>query len=84
VPRYFFHIEDGVKLRDPTGIELADIGAAQQEAIAIAGKVIVQGGKSPWNGEEWTLTVTDDRNMTMFRLAFSGTLAPALKQAVCG
>lgn len=84
MPRFYFHIADGLKMRDLSGIELDGLGAAQREAIEIAGRIIAEGGKSPWSGEEWTLTVTDDRQVTLFKLAFSGSLAPGGNQPVAG
>jgi hypothetical protein len=82
VPKFFFHIEDGVQIRDEEGRDLPDIATAQRKAFEAAGQVIAGAGKSPWTGEEWTVTVADELDMTLFRLTFSGTLSPAIKQAL--
>ena len=40
MPRYFFHVRDGVDLPDTEGFELPDLEAAQAEAIGTCGEML--------------------------------------------
>jgi hypothetical protein len=59
--RYFFHVKDGQVTLDTEGVELRDIGAAKKEALQ-ASVELLEGmrGSNFWNGEPWTLWVTDE------------------------
>jgi len=79
VPRYHFHIHDGVSIPDPVGRELPDLAAAQRVAIRFAAEMI-EPISDIWSGHEWRLEVTDAHGLTLFLLDFVGTLAPAAQQ----
>jgi Domain of unknown function (DUF6894) len=75
MPRYYFHLEDGRRLLDDTGLDLADIAAVQNEAVR-ASADILKGGPRPtlWHGTPWQMWVTDKPNgegKTFFTLRFS-------------
>ncbi|MEA1831258.1 hypothetical protein U8607_04095 [Methylobacterium durans] len=70
MPRYFFHVRDGVSLPDHEGTELADWHEAQQHAIGYAGRVIADNAKRLRLGEDWMMEVTDETGLILFRLDF--------------
>ena len=78
MPRYFFHLHDGVSIPDKDGIELASWADAQSEAIRIAGGVIADSAKTIALGEDWSMTVTNEGGLTLFRLNFYVAHAPVL------
>ena len=51
--RYFFHLEDGVCVRDPKGVDFTDDAAALVEAAAIAEEL----SKHGLNAYEWRVVV---------------------------
>jgi len=60
--RYYFHIKDGERLtEDDEGIELADLVAAQAEAVLSAGDVSRQRSDLRWAGIKSSIVITDDR-----------------------
>ena len=71
MPRYFFHVHDGSSIKDKEGTELPDIFAAQEEAIHLSGELLREMGGKFWNGEEWSLDVTDEAGRILFTLRFS-------------
>jgi hypothetical protein len=77
MPRYFFHIEDGSTVRDEEGTELEDMAVAKCEAVKLAGQMICDSASSFWDKEEWKLTATDERGLTLFCLHVVGIEAPA-------
>jgi hypothetical protein len=77
LPRYFFHVHDGVDIRDLEGTEFPDITAARKEAIIAAGMAITEMGDKFWIGEFWRMTVTNADGLVLFELHFIGTAAAA-------
>jgi hypothetical protein len=59
MPRYFFHIADGIANIDDEGIELADADAARAMAVTHAGEAIRDLGAKFWTSPEWRIWVTD-------------------------
>jgi hypothetical protein len=78
MPRYFFHIDDGVLRQDDEGTILKDLASAKCDGVKLAGQAICDAGEAFWDRQEWTLTATDEDGMTLFRLDILGTEAPAL------
>jgi len=78
MPRYYFNIEDSTCLLDEEGQELADLAAAQQEAIRASCDLLKGGPKGDfWNGSVWRMWVTDEPNgqgRTFFTLRFSAEM----------
>ena len=71
MPRYFFHVFDGVSTPDLEGTELADIYIAQSEAIRMSGEIMRDLGAKFWDGSDWRLEVTDADGRTLFIVRFS-------------
>lgn len=67
MPRYHFHIEDGIKIEDREGTELLDLNAARLEAITVAADVL-KSTAHYWNGTEWRMDVVDETGRSVLRL----------------
>ena len=76
MPRYFFHVKDGVSVRDDVGTELPDIYTAQAEAIRTSSKILREVGARFWDGMDWSLEVADEAGTVLFVLRFSAEEAP--------
>jgi hypothetical protein len=77
MPRYFFHINDGVANRDEEGTVLKDLATAKCDGVKLAGQAICDAGEAFWDKQEWTLTATDEAGLTLFSLHLVGFEAPA-------
>ena len=77
MPRYFFHVLDGQDFPDHHGVELADLASARKEAIRVAGNLLLDVADGFWSTGQWTIRVTDDRDLTQFQLTFFATDAPS-------
>ena len=60
MPRHYFHLANGTTTLDPTGLDLADLGAVQEEAVR-AVRELLNLGKTDglWSGDPWKVWVTD-------------------------
>ena len=76
MPHYFFNIDDGQPQPDPEGVELDNLSVAKCEAVKLAGNMICDAAEQFWDRAEWTMTVTDERGLTLFVLNIVGTDAP--------
>lgn len=79
--RYFFHVHDGVDLRDEIGTELPDLGAARAEAVRYASDCLRSTKADFWTGQDWTMQVADKHGLLLFSLTFSAFNAPASGEA---
>jgi hypothetical protein len=77
MPRYFFHTEDGRRLADAEGSELADDRTARNEAVAVLGQMMMEDPAGFWADKVFRLTVTDEGGRTLFVLDVSATVSPA-------
>jgi hypothetical protein len=77
MPRYFFHIDDGIAVHDEEGTELQDVAVAKCEAVKLAGQMICESSGTFWDRQEWKLTATDEVGLTLFCLHLLGVEAPA-------
>ena len=75
MPRYFFHVRDSLGLMDEEGLELADLQAAQAEAIRTSGQII-HDMADVYDGEEWRMEVTDATGATVITLRFMAAQVP--------
>ena len=73
MPVFHFHTD---KDHDVDGIELPDLASAKCEAVKLAGRLICDEADLFWTKAEWSMTVTDDRGLTLFQLQIVGTDAP--------
>ena len=76
MPRFHFH-SDGQ--RDTDGTELDSVKDAKCAAVKMAGQIICEEAGEFWDKAEWTMTVTDDRGLTLFQLQIIGTEAPSIR-----
>jgi hypothetical protein len=50
---------------------------ARAQAASLAGQVLLEGSGRFWDGQPWSVQVTDERGLTLFELHLSATSAPA-------
>jgi len=79
MPRYFFHVNDGASFPDLQGTVLDNDNAARVEAVRLSGDLLRGGAEKFWRGEDWSMRVTDDKDLTLFELNFTATCAPAMR-----
>jgi hypothetical protein len=77
MPRYFFHVTNGVD-RDTEGVDLPTLAQAKCEAVKAAGEILCEESSAFWASKEWGMTVTNADGVTLFSLSFIGTEAPAI------
>ena len=77
MPRYHFHVSDGQDFPDLQGSVFADLASARVEAVRFSGELLKDAASHFWSGEEWSMRVTDDSDMTLFTLMFIATNAAA-------
>jgi hypothetical protein len=77
MPRFHFHIDDGIAVHDEEGVELENVAVAKCEAVKLAGQMICDSADSFWNRQEWKLTAANEDGLTLFCLHFVGVEAPA-------
>lgn len=82
MPRYYFRISDGPRFDDLQGTELPDLADAREEALRFASGHLTGAKPNFWTGEEWTMRVTDDADLTLFTLMFVATNSAATKRIV--
>ena len=80
MPRYFFHVHDGISILDEDGTELPDLDAARKEAVCMSGEMLRDHAERFWNGEEWNLDVADEGGIVLFTLMFMGMNSPAISR----
>jgi hypothetical protein len=70
MPRYFFHVHDGMVIIDHEGLELSDADEARTQALISAGDMIRDKGVKLWSGQTWTMQVKDAVGRTICGLSF--------------
>jgi hypothetical protein len=77
MPRFFFHIAQGERVRPANdGLDFPDEDAARREAVAACGELIVDLDPNLKAGTEWQMDVTDETGAVRFRLRFSVEVDP--------
>lgn len=71
MPRYFFHVRDGVYNADEIGSDLPDIYRAQTEAIKLCGALVSDLGAKFWERGEWKLEVCNHEAKLLFTLTLT-------------
>jgi hypothetical protein len=74
MPKFHFHLDHE---RDEQGLELADLAAAKCEALDFAARHICDAANAFWSRAEWTLTVANQDELTLFQLHIVGTQSAA-------
>lgn len=67
MPRYFFHVIDGVEMLDDTGTELSGPDEARAEAIVLSGEMLKDLGGKFWSNGKWQVRVEDRRRRESLR-----------------
>lgn len=70
MPRYYFHVQDGEDFRDLQGTLFDTMEEVKLEAVRFAGDLLSHNGAKFWNGEEWSMRVTDAMDRTLFIFTF--------------
>lgn len=73
MPRYFFHVRDGVDQPDLTGTELQDDDVARKQAKIVSARIIHDLGDKFWTGREWQMLVYAETEH-LLTLHFTGTV----------
>ena len=78
MPRYFFHIHDGVDQADQEGVELSGPDEARAQAVKATGEALRDLGRAFWDNdvEEWRMRVADWQGNPVCVLKVTGTLQP--------
>lgn len=71
MPRFFFHVHDGVELIDHGGTDLDDLDEARTQAIVFAGKMLKEKSSHLWTGSVWRMDVVDASGVRVGGLSFS-------------
>lgn len=77
MPRYLFDVNDGRAGGDDAGIDLADLTAARARAAKIAGEALVNGAAGFWDGQPWSVRVSNDAGLALFELHLTAISSPA-------
>ena len=77
MPRFFFHVHDGVSMPDLEGQVLPDVVSARNAAVQKAGALLLQNPEQFWNDDDWSVDVRDEFDNILFTLHFVATVAPA-------
>ena len=72
MPRYFFTFTGEGSPNDQDGVDLADAGAAQKEAVVALAEALRDAGERFWNHRECVMSVTDERGREVCRLSVQG------------
>jgi hypothetical protein len=77
VPRYFFHVHDGVDQPDNEGVEFPSAEEARAQAVTAMGEALRDLDGAFWDGDrEWRMTVNDSHGNTVCVLRVSGAYRP--------
>lgn len=77
MPTFYFHVRDGQYFPDESGTEFPGLREAQLAAIKLAADLL-EDESLFWQGEEWSLQVTDETGGTLFTLSFTASDRAAL------
>lgn len=76
--RFFFHIEDGESFHDDRGLELESLEEARKEAVAVMSQYLRDRPGDVWADQSVTVTVQDEKGLTLFCVITSGVNAAAV------
>lgn len=75
--KYFFQVEGSPP--DDQGTMLASVIDAKCEAARYAGRLLCKEADSFWVDASFTMTVMDEKGLTLFLLSITGIDAPAIQ-----
>lgn len=73
---YFFEIADLKPVIPCVGENLPSLQAARCFALKYAAQLLCDQEEEFWDGDEWTMTVTDANRLTLFTIMICATAAP--------
>ncbi len=65
MPHYFFHTQNGDRVRDELGEDLPDAEAAREEAVTVLGEILRYRGAGFWTTGSFSVIVTDAEGRTV-------------------
>lgn len=65
MPHYYFHTENGDRVRDELGEDLPDADAAREEAVTVLGEILRYRGATFWATGSFSVIVTDTDGRTV-------------------
>ncbi|WP_395944848.1 DUF6894 family protein [Brevundimonas sp.] len=65
MPHYFFHTQNGDRIRDEQGEDLPDVDAAREEAVTVLGEILRYRGSAFWTTGAFSVIVTDADGRTV-------------------
>jgi hypothetical protein len=74
MPAFHFQLDGDP---DAEAIELSDLAGAKCEALHFAARHICEAANAFWDRVEWTLSVSDEKRLTLFALRIVGTESAA-------
>jgi hypothetical protein len=82
MPRYFFHVDNGVIAPDEEGIDLPDHQSARMQSVQMLGEMLQDHAEEFWDDHSLKLIATDASGLIVFVLDLSGIEAPAFSKRV--
>ena len=79
--RYFFDVQDGRSIADTEGTDLSGLMAARLEAVALAGRRLLDNPAEFWKADQWSVEVKDHTGLVLFCIHVEAVDAPALMSA---
>jgi hypothetical protein len=79
MPRFFFHVCDGIVKPDTVGTELRSVGQARMKANRLAAAVLIETPHAIWHGEDRTIEVTNENGLIVFVVQLKAIEAPDLR-----
>ena len=76
MPRFLFHVRDGIRTVDDNGKDLPDLRAARLEAVRLTERLLLEHHEANWINEDWKIVVTDEARVVVFVLQISAIFDP--------
>ena len=73
MPLFYFHVHDGVDLRDDEGTEFPTLSAARDGGLQMAGRLLAEQDRDFWNVDEWSIDIEDDAHQVVYNLRILAT-----------
>jgi hypothetical protein len=81
MPRFFFHVCNGIIKLDAVGTELRSLGHAKVEASRLAAAVLLETPHAIWHGKDRSIEVVDEVGLIVFVIHIKVIEAPVFKPA---
>ena len=75
--RYYFDIADAHPAIPCEGEDLPSLAAARCHALKYASQLLCDQEPEFWDADEWVMTISDERHLTLFTLIIASTDAPS-------